>query len=127
MKSYSGLTRLLCAGLIWGSAELTLGSFLHAIHSPYKGVIMTGIGLTIISIYLLREKNIWHPILIGVIAGAVKSCGTLLWGIPLWSRAIINPVTAILTEATAVSLVLWLSDMLVNGVQRTLTSFKKNK
>ena len=127
MKSYSGFTRLLGAGLIWGGAELTLGSFLHAIHSPYKGVIMTGIGLAIIGIYLLREKKIWHPIIIGVIAGMVKCCGSLLFGIPLWSRAIINPATAIITEATVVTLVIWLSDMLVTGLQKTIALFNKNK
>lgn len=115
-----GCFKLIYLGLIWGFAEVTLGSLLHAIHFPYKGMVMTGIGLSIIAIYLQYNRTVWHPIMIGLIAGGVKCCGALLMGISWGSRAITNPVIAIITEAAIISAALAISPMLVTGFKRLL-------
>lgn len=124
MKRNPGYFRLLYHGLIWGFAELTLGSLLHALHFPYKGMVMTGIGLAIIGMYLRHNRTVWHPIVIGVIASGVKCAAAPLMGIPLGSRAVINPVAAIITEATVVSVTLMVSPLLVTGYQRLSATIK---
>ncbi len=58
----------------------------------------------IIGGYLTRNRKVFHPLWIGLIAALIKGCGALAMGIPLFSRAVVNPVIAIITEAGVVSL-----------------------
>lgn len=88
-------------GCKWGVFELTLGGFLHSIHYPLKGQIMSSIGYAILAVYVIKFKNLWHPLIIGVMASLMKTLDTLLYGFPLLSQAVINPAVSIIIEAMA--------------------------
>lgn len=96
---------ILIYGTVWGVLELTLGSFLHIIHWPGKGQIMGGIAYIILATYVIKYKTFWHPIVIGIIAASFKLFNVLIFGVPILSRAIVNPATAIIAEAASVTVV----------------------
>lgn len=100
------LYNVLIYGSIWGLIELSLGGFLHYIHHPQKGKIMAAIAYTIMLTYLLRvhNKKIIHTLYIGIIAAFFKIFNIFIFGIPIFSRSIINPALAIITEAATVTL-----------------------
>ncbi len=92
-------------GCIWGILEMTLGSFLHVIHLPQKGLIMGAIGCSILTVYVVKHKMIWHPIVIGCIAASFKLLNVFIYSVPIYARSIVNPGLAIICEAIAVSLI----------------------
>lgn len=90
-------------GCIWGLAELSLGGYLHYVHHPLKGKIMVSIAYTIMLVYLARHKNIWHPVFMGIIAASFKFFNVIIFGVPVFSRSIVNPALAIIAEAASVT------------------------
>lgn len=77
-------------GSIWASSEIVLGSFLHNIHLPFKGQVMTAISIIImiVSYRLWPEKGLlWRS---GLICAVMKSISP--------SAVIIGPMIAIFME-----------------------------
>lgn len=92
-------------GTLWGGLELTLGTFLHILHVPKTGLIMTG--LTAI---LLIAQRVIYPhrgatLAAGVIAACIKSLSP--------GGIILGPVIGILSEALMIEIGLFLSSRCV--------------
>jgi hypothetical protein len=85
-------------GSLWGVAEISLGSVLHALKIPQTGAFMAGIGLCIALIGRLFVPGRGSIILIGVVAMFLKlfSIGSIL----------IGPMIGILAEAATAELVI---------------------
>jgi nucleoside-triphosphatase len=78
-------------GTIWAASEIVLGSFLHNLHVPFSGNILTAIGMVIlISVsHIWKEKGIfWRA---GLICAAMKTMSP--------SAVIFGPMIAIISEA----------------------------
>ncbi|WP_460215158.1 nucleoside-triphosphatase [Geovibrio sp. ADMFC3] len=45
------------AGGVWGTSEMTLGSFLHNLRIPFKGHILTAIGIAILSAFGMKWRT----------------------------------------------------------------------
>lgn len=100
-----GFFTVIMYGFLWGMLELTLGGFLHYIHFPQKGYVMGSIAYSILAVYVLKHKNIINPVIIGLIAASFKVFNIFIFGVPLFSRSIINPALAIIAEAASVTVV----------------------
>ena len=92
-------------GLLWGLSELFLGGYLHLIFHPLKGMIMQGIGYTILAIYIIRANRLFHPLFIGLIAASFKFFNIFLFGIAPFSQGIINPAFAIIEQSLMATLI----------------------
>ncbi len=78
-------------GAIWAASEIILGSFLHNLHVPFKGNILTAIGfILMISVsYKWKDKGLfWRS---GLICALMKTMSP--------SAVIFGPMVAILAEA----------------------------
>ncbi|MBI9068284.1 MAG: hypothetical protein JEZ09_13405 [Salinivirgaceae bacterium] len=78
-------------GANWAASEIILGSFLHNLHIPFKGNILTGIGLLLMiaASYIWKDKGLfWRT---GVICALMKTMSP--------SSVIFGPMVAILMEA----------------------------
>lgn len=78
-------------GASWAASEIILGSFLHNIHMPFKGNILTGIGfILMISVsYKWRDKGLyWRT---GLICALMKTMSP--------SAVILGPMLAIFMES----------------------------
>lgn len=87
-------------GSIWASFEIVLGSFLHNIHFPMSGTLLTIIAgiLMIIFAYQWQERGM--ILRAGIIAALMKSISP--------SAVLIGPMTAIFFEALIFELVVFL-------------------
>lgn len=95
-------------GSLWAASEIILGSFLHALHIPFKGSILTGIGLILmISVsYMWKDKGLfWRS---GVICALMKALSP--------SAVIFGPMIAIFIEAI-------LFEVSVRFLGRNITGF----
>ncbi len=78
-------------GATWAASEIILGSFLHNLHIPFKGNILTAIGfiLLISASYLWKERGLfWRS---GLICALMKTMSP--------SAVIFGPMVAIFMEA----------------------------
>ena len=78
-------------GANWAASEIILGSFLHNLHIPFKGNILTTIGLILmISVaYIWKDKGLfWRT---GLICALMKTMSP--------SAVIFGPMVAIFMEA----------------------------
>ncbi len=78
-------------GAIWAASEIILGSFLHNLHIPFKGNILTAIGfILLISVsYIWKDKGLfWRS---GLICALMKTMSP--------SAVIFGPMVAIFMEA----------------------------
>ena len=78
-------------GANWAASEIILGSFLHNLHVPFKGNILTAIGLVLmISVsYIWKDKGLfWRS---GLICALMKTMSP--------SAVIFGPMVAIFAEA----------------------------
>ncbi len=96
---------LLVVGSVWGFLEMTLGSFLHAIHFPQKGAVMGGIAVSLMAFFTTITGKPGLVPLLGVIAALLKPFSALIYGVPVLSPFIVNPSLAIILEALAFSAV----------------------
>lgn len=94
-------------GCIWGMLELILGGYLHFIHYPQKGYVMGALAYTILTAYTLKYHKLFSPLLIGFIAASFKFLNVFIFGAPIYSRSIINPVLAIIAEAASITLAVY--------------------
>ena len=99
------LIGILVFGSIWGFLEATLGGFLHMIIFPNKGVIMSGIGIAIMSSALAIYKKPGMLLGIGIVAASFKLLDVWLFALPAASIHIINPAMAIIFESLAFGMV----------------------
>lgn len=96
---------LLVIGSAWGILEITLGSFLHALHFPQKGAVMGGLAVSLMAFFVaLTGKPQLVPFL-GLIAASLKLFSASYIGLALLSPFIFNPTLAIILEAVAFSVV----------------------
>jgi len=83
-------------GANWAASEIILGSFLHNLHIPFKGNILTAIGLILmISVaYIWKDKGLfWRS---GLICALMKTMSP--------SAVIFGPMVAIFAEAVLLEL-----------------------
>lgn len=85
---------------------------------------MTGIGLVILGRYLVRFHKAWPVVLIGLIAAGFKML-PIAWGSALWSRNIINPALAILSEAVLATITVYLVQTVVSLGELLKTIIRK--
>ena len=85
-------------GALWGAAEITVGSFLHAIRLPFGSVGLAGVGVA-----LLMSLRILVPV-----RGIVLSAGVVCAAVKMLSPAgvIIGPMVGIMMEALLVEIAL---------------------
>lgn len=108
---------VLVFGSIWGFFEATLGGFLNLIIFPNKGAIMGGIGMAIMGAALaIYRKPAMLPG-IGIVAASFKWLNAWLLFVPASAVQIINPAMAIISEASAFSLVV---AFLMNRIEKNV-------
>lgn len=64
---------------------------------------MSSIVFFILSLYILKHRKLWHPVIIGIIAASFKVFNIFILGVSLFSRGIVNPAINIIMESTIVS------------------------
>ena len=78
-------------GTTWAASEIILGSFLHNLHIPFKGNILTAIGIILLisAAYKWKDKGLfWRS---GVVCAIMKTMSP--------SAVIFGPMVAIIMEA----------------------------
>ncbi|MBQ9817588.1 MAG: hypothetical protein IJM59_09035 [Proteobacteria bacterium] len=95
-------------GMLWGGLELTLGTFLHVLHVPKTGLIMTALSVVL----LIAQRNIFpvrgSTLAVGVVAACIKCLSP--------GGIILGPVVGILSEALLLELGLLLGSRNVVSV-----------
>lgn len=87
-------------GTVWASSEIVLGAFLHNLHIPFSGNILTAIGIVILisSSYKWREQGLfWRA---GLITAMMKTLSP--------SAFIFGPMFGILTQGLLMELCVFL-------------------
>jgi hypothetical protein len=84
-------------GALWGAAEITAGSFLHAMKVPFAGVALSGVGVAL----LLTLRALLPS------RGVVLAAGLVCAGVKMLSPAgaVVGPMIAILGECLVVEAV----------------------
>jgi hypothetical protein len=107
---------ILVFGSLWGFLEATLGGFLHFIHLPQKGMIMTAVAVALMSATRASYRRPGMQIGMGLIAALLKGSNALFLG-----ADVIRPMMAILVEAMVFdSAVTFLSKMDTKDHMRAL-------
>ena len=104
IKRFKELLTVVAYGCVWGLVELTLGGYLHFIHFPQKGFIMGTLAYTILTMYVIKHRRVFPPLAIGFIAASFKTLNIFIFGVPIFSRFIVNPAFAIIAEAASVTI-----------------------
>jgi hypothetical protein len=78
-------------GTLWGTAEMTAGGLLHALHIPFSGILLAAVGAAI-----LACQRALCPV-----RGITLTTGCLAAGIKVFSMGglYLNPLLAVLMEA----------------------------
>lgn len=87
-------------GANWAASEIILGSFLHNLHIPFKGSILTAIGLVL----LIASSYKWHDK--GIFWRAALVCALMKTMSP--SAVIFGPMIAIFMEGVLFNLAVYL-------------------
>ncbi|MBD3209166.1 hypothetical protein GF367_01980 [Candidatus Woesearchaeota archaeon] len=88
---------IMLLGTLWGLLEASMGNILHWIGlHPYTGVVMTSIGLGLMSLARKTYKVRWSGPIMGVIAAGCKALDFFVPG-----SNVIRPMVAILLTAIA--------------------------
>lgn len=103
IEKFKELFTVIAYGCVWGLLELTLGGYLHFIHFPQKGLIMGAPAYTILTMYVIKHRRVFSPLVIGFIAASFKILNIFIFGVPIFSRSVVNPALAIIAEATSVT------------------------
>lgn len=85
-------------GALWGSLEITVGSFLHSLRFPFSGVIMASLGVTLLiaARQIMPRRGV--SLATGIIAALCKSISP--------GGIILGPMVGITLEATLVEIAL---------------------
>jgi len=84
-------------GALWGALEIVFGNILHSMKFPFRGVIMSCMGMLVVSIGYFSNPKPGTCVCIGLIAAFLKffSMGAFK----------LNPVLGITLEALAAELI----------------------
>ncbi len=96
--SLKELTIVAALGALWGSVEISLGSFLHAWNAPFTGAILGTIGIAIALVGRLVVPKRGSTLTIAVIAALLKALSI--------GGVVLSPMIAIVMEGLLADLVL---------------------
>lgn len=88
-------------GALWGSIEITLGSFLHTLRLPFGGTLLASLGAALLVAARQLEPRRGSTLAIGVVAALCKSISP--------GGVILGPMLGITSEALLCELALWLA------------------
>ncbi len=88
-------------GALWGAVEMSLGAVLHSVDIPFRGTVLTGIGMIIVLAGRIFVPRRGSTFLIGVVAALMKLLSI--------GGNVLSPMLAILIEAglAEIALTLW--------------------
>ncbi|MBN1283102.1 MAG: hypothetical protein JXA24_04935 [Proteobacteria bacterium] len=92
-------------GAAWGLIEAILGGALHVVRVPYAGLIMSGIGFSILFMALKSGVGPMHLFAVSLVAAAFKFLSAPIYSIPAMQRCIWNPAISIAMQGLAFSAV----------------------
>lgn len=96
--SLKELTIIAALGALWGSVEISLGSFLHAWNAPFTGAILGTIGIAIALVGRLVVPKRGSTLTIAVVAALLKALSV--------GGVVLSPMIAIVMEGLLADLVL---------------------
>jgi hypothetical protein len=96
--SLKELTIVAALGSLWGSVEISLGSFLHVWNVPFTGVILGTIGIAIALVARVVVPRPGSTVAIAVIAALIKALSI--------GGVVLAPMIAIVMEGAIADLVL---------------------
>lgn len=96
--SLKELTIVAAMGSLWGSSEISLGSFLHVWNVPFNGTILGGIGISIALVARLVVPRRGSTLMIAIIAALLKALSI--------GGVVLAPMIAIVMEGAIAELVL---------------------
>jgi hypothetical protein len=99
--SLKELTIVAALGALWGSVEMTLGSFLHVINVPFTGVVLGSIGICIALVGRVVVPRPGSTVSIALIAALLKALSI--------GGVVLSPMIAIVMEGLLADLVLSVS------------------
>lgn len=92
-------------GAAWGLVEAILGGALHAIRVPYTGLIMSGIGFSILFIAYRSGVRPGRLFAVSLVAAGFKFLSAPIYSIPAMQRCIVNPALSIAMQGLCFALV----------------------
>jgi hypothetical protein len=96
--SLKELTIIAALGALWGSVEMTLGSFLHVLNVPFTGAVLGSIGICIALVGRVVVPRPGSTLSIAVIAALLKALSI--------GGVVLSPMIAIVMEGLLADLVL---------------------
>jgi hypothetical protein len=96
--SLKDLTIVAAMGSLWGSSEISFGSFLHVWNVPFTGTILGGIGIAIALVARLVVPRRGSTLMVAVIASLLKALSV--------GGVVLAPMIAIVMEGAIAELVL---------------------
>jgi len=97
-------------GALWGSAEMTLGAWMHAARVPFTGLFLSAIGICIALIGYVFVPRAGAVFMIGLVAALLKAFSV--------GGVVLNPMIAIVVEG-----VLAEAGLALGGRQREVLPF----
>jgi ABC-type thiamin/hydroxymethylpyrimidine transport system permease subunit len=85
-------------GALWGGVEISLGSLLHTLNIPMRGIFLSAVGLLVAMVGRYFVPRVGSTLFVGMIAALLKMLS--LGGIVVW------PMIAIAMEAILAELIL---------------------
>ena len=92
------LTLLMIMGLIWGILEASVGTFMHLLHFPFTGQIMSAVGFTIILVLIRKGYEVKNIPIVILMAALLKLSA---FPFVIDKAAVIKPAISILLEGFA--------------------------
>ena len=96
--SLKELTIVAALGSLWGSSEISVGSFVHVWNVPFSGTILGGIGVAIALVARLVVPRRGSTLMIAIIASLLKALSI--------GGVVLAPMIAIVMEGAIAELVL---------------------
>jgi len=96
--SLKELTIVAALGALWGSVEMTLGSFLHVLNIPFTGAVLGSIGICIALVGRVVVPKPGSTLSIAVIAALLKALSI--------GGVVLSPMIAIVMEGLLADVVL---------------------
>jgi hypothetical protein len=96
--SLKELTIIAALGALWGSVEMTLGSFLHVLNVPFTGAILGSIGICIALVGRVVVPRPGSTLSIAIIAALLKALSI--------GGVVLSPMIAIIMEGLLADVVL---------------------
>jgi hypothetical protein len=96
--SLKELTIVAALGSLWGSSEISLGSFLHVWNVPFTGTILGGIGIAIALVARLVVPRRGSTLMLAIIASLLKALSV--------GGVVLAPMIAIVMEGAIADVVL---------------------